>query len=106
MKERGQALGGYPPKRVVGARRLPLPADASYDELRSGSGKQPVATTMAFVRLLKDLMKDPEIGDRFVPIIPDEARTFGMDSLFPTARVYSPPRQPSHAADPPLLLPF
>ncbi len=45
---------------------------------------------MAFVRLLKELMKDPEIGERFVPIIPDEARTFGMDSLFPTAKIYSP----------------
>jgi pyruvate dehydrogenase E1 component len=57
-----------------------------YDRAEAGSGKQEVATTMAFVRLLKDLMKDKEIGPRFVPIIPDEARTFGMDSLFPTRR--------------------
>ena len=57
---------------------------------KQGSGKQAVATTMAFVRLLKDLMQDKEIGKRFVPIIPDEARTFGMDAMFPTAKIYSP----------------
>ena len=63
-----------------------LPGDAVYDVVKRGSGKQQVATTMAFVRLLNDLMSDKEIGQRFVPIIPDEARTFGMDSLFPTRR--------------------
>ena len=61
---------------------------------------------MAFVRLLKDLMKDPEIGDRFVPIIPDEARTFGMDSLFPTAKIYSPHGQTYEAVDRNLLLSY
>ncbi len=61
---------------------------------------------MAFVRLLKDLMKDPAIGDRFVPIIPDEARTFGMDSLFPTARIYSPHGQTYDAVDRALLLSY
>ncbi len=61
---------------------------------------------MAFVRLLKDLMKDPEIGDRFVPIIPDEARTFGMDSLFPTARIYTPHGQTYEAVDRALLLSY
>src|SRR5258708_33058115 len=75
MKERRQALGGYLPKRVVRSRPLALPADASYDELLSGSGKQPVATTLAIVPLLKALMKDPELGDRFLPFIPDRART-------------------------------
>ena len=69
---------------------LVLPGDPVYDVMKRGSGKQKVATTMAFVRLLKELMKDKEIGWRFVPIIPDEARTFGMDSLFPTAKIYSP----------------
>src|SRR5258706_11709008 len=106
MKGRRRALGGSPPKGVVRSRPPPLPADASYDELRSGSGKQPVATTMALVRLLKDLMKDPEIGDRFVPIIPDEARTFGMDSLFPTAKIYSPHGQTYEAVDRALLLSY
>ena len=92
MQERRAALGGSLPRRVVAAKALTLPPTRSYDELRRGSGKQAVATTMAFVRLLKELMKDPEIGERFVPIIPDEARTFGMDSLFPTAKIYSPAR--------------
>ena len=55
---------------------------------------------MAFVRLLKDLMKDKEIGARFVPIIPDEARTFGMDSLFPTQKIYSPHGQHVHVGRP------
>ena len=73
----------------LGLRRVPT----------KGSGKQSVATTMAFVRILKDLMKDPVIGDRFVPIIPDEARTFGMDSLFPTAKIYSPFGQTYEAVD-------
>ena len=106
MKERRAALGGYLPKRVVRARPLALPADAVYDELRRGSGKQAVATTMAFVRLLKDLMKDPEIGARFAPIIPDEARTFGMDSLFPTAKIYDPHGQTYEAVDRNLLLSY
>ena len=61
---------------------------------------------MAFVRLLKELMKDPELGKRFVPIIPDEARTFGMDSLFPTAKIYSPHGQRYEAVDRDLLLSY
>jgi pyruvate dehydrogenase E1 component len=106
MRERRAALGGYLPRRVVRAKPLQLPTDGAYDELRKGSGKQPVATTMAFVRLLKDLMKDPEIGERFVPVIPDEARTFGMDSLFPTAKIYSPHGQSYEAVDRNLLLSY
>ena len=106
MKERRKALGGYLPKRLVRSRPLDLPGDAAYAELRRGSGKQPIATTMAFVRLLKDLMKDPAVGDRFVPIIPDEARTFGMDSLFPTAKIYSPHGQTYDAVDRALLLSY
>ena len=61
---------------------------------------------MAFVRLLKDLMKDKEIGHRFVPIIPDEARTFGMDAMFPTAKIYSPHGQTYDAVDRELLLSY
>ena len=103
------AAGG-PRRRAAQARRPGQAAaagpDKVYDELKKGSGKQPVATTMAFVRLLKDLMKDKEIGDRFVPIIPDEARTFGMDSLFPTAKIYSPHGQTYEAVDRNLLLSY
>ena len=106
MRERRAALGGYLPKRVVRGKPLKLPGEAAYAELKRGSGKQQVATTMAFVRLLKDLMKDPEIGARFVPIIPDEARTFGMDSLFPTAKIYSPHGQTYEAVDRALLLSY
>ncbi len=106
MQERRAALGGYLPRRVVRARPLPLPEDKVYEELRKGSGKQAVATTMAFVRLLKDLMRAPGIGERFVPIIPDEARTFGMDSLFPTAKIYDPHGQTYEAVDRTLLLSY
>jgi pyruvate dehydrogenase E1 component len=106
MRERRAALGGVLPRRVVRAKTLTLPGDSVYDELRKGSGKQAVATTMAFVRLLKELMKDPVIGERFAPIIPDEARTFGMDSLFPTAKIYSPHGQTYEAVDRNLLLSY
>ena len=104
MKERRAALGGYLPKRVVRSKPLKLPGDPVYTELRKGSGKQSVATTMAFVRLLKDLIKDENIGARFVPIAPDEFRTFGMDSLFPTSKIYSPHGQTYEAVDRKLLL--
>jgi pyruvate dehydrogenase E1 component len=106
MLERRAALGGFLPRRVVRARPLALPGGAVYDELKKGSGRQPVATTMAFVRLLKDLMKDHNIGARFVPVIPDEARTFGMDSLFPTAKIYDPHGQTYEAVDRSLLLSY
>jgi pyruvate dehydrogenase E1 component len=106
MQERRAALGGYLPKRVVRAKPVTLPPDSVYEELRKGSGKQPIATTMAFVRLLKDLMRVPGIGERFAPIIPDEARTFGMDSLFPTAKIYDPHGQTYEAVDRTLLLSY
>ncbi len=106
MKERRAALGGYLPKRVVRAKPVAQPDVRAYTDLVNGSGKQKVATTMAFVRLLKDLMKDEEIGKRFVPIIPDEARTFGMDSLFPTAKIYSPLGQTYDSVDRDLLLSY
>jgi pyruvate dehydrogenase E1 component len=106
MLERRRTLGGSIPKRVVRSKPLKLPGDPAYSELKRGSGKQKVATTMAFVRLIKDLMRDDEIGKRFVPIIPDEARTFGMDSLFPTAKIYSPHGQNYEAVDRTLLLSY
>nr|WP_312879806.1 pyruvate dehydrogenase (acetyl-transferring), homodimeric type [Actinomadura luteofluorescens] len=106
MRERRAALGGFLPKRVVRAKTLKLPGDPVYSELRKGSGKQNIATTMAFVRLLKDLIKDENIGARFVPIAPDEYRTFGMDSLFPTSKIYSPHGQTYDAVDRKLLLSY
>ena len=98
MLERRRQLGGSLPKRVVNARPLKLPGDEMYAELKQGA-KQPVATTMAAVRLLKDWMKDPEIGKRLVPIAPDEFRTFGMDSMFSTAKIYSPHGQNYEGVD-------
>jgi len=106
MRERRAALGGFLPKRVVRAKPLKLPGDPVYAELKKGSGKQNVATTMAFVRLLKDLIKDAAIGARFVPIAPDEYRTFGMDSLFPTSKIYSPHGQTYEGVDRKLLLAY
>ena len=106
MKERRAALGGALPKRVVRAKPLTEPGDAAYAEFRNGSGKQQIATTMATVRLFKDLMKDKQIGPRFVPIIPDEARTFGLDAIFPTAKIYSPHGQEYEAVDRDMLLSY
>ena len=99
-------LGGPVPARRVVNEPLVLPPLSSYEVAKRGSGNQDVATTMAFVRLLKDLMKDPNIGHRFVPIIPDEARTFGMDSLFPTAKIYSPHGQQYMSVDRDLVLSY
>ncbi len=85
---------------------LKLPDDSIYSELKQGSGKNKIASTMAVVRLLKDWMKDPEIGKRIVPIAPDEYRTFGMDAMFPTAKVYNPGGQQYEAVDRKLLLAY
>jgi pyruvate dehydrogenase E1 component len=106
MQERRRALGGPVPQRRSAGKALVLPGDPVYDVVKRGSGKQSVATTMAFVRLLKDLMRDPEIGPRIVPIIPDEARTFGMDSMFPTAKIYSPHGQTYTSVDRDLVLAY
>ncbi|MFC5177250.1 pyruvate dehydrogenase (acetyl-transferring), homodimeric type [Nocardioides taihuensis] len=106
MLERRRQLGGSVPRRLVRANPLKLPADEVYDELKQGSGKNAIATTMALVRLLKDWMKDPEIGKRIVPIAPDEYRTFGMDSMFPSAKVYNPGGQQYESVDRKLLLSY
>jgi pyruvate dehydrogenase E1 component len=106
LMERRNALGGSLPSRRTTAKPLALPGDEAYKDVKRGSGKQKVATTMAFVRLLKDLMKDKEFGKRWVPIIPDEARTFGMDSLFPTAKIYSPHGQTYTPVDRELFLSY
>ena len=106
MMERRKQLGGSVPRRVLRATALKLPGDEMYAELKQGAGKKKMATTMATVRLLKDWMKDPEIGDRLVPIAPDEYRTFGMDSMFPSAKVYNPGGQQYESVDRKLLLSY
>jgi len=106
LQERRARLGGYVPERKVTAQPLKLPGDDSYKVMTRGSGKQEIATTMAFVRLVRDLFKDPEIGKRIVPIIPDEARTFGMDSFFPSQKIYNPAGQLYTAVDANLMLAY
>jgi pyruvate dehydrogenase E1 component len=88
MLARRHALGGLMPERKVVAGSMEIPSGEVWDQFATGS-KQPVSTTMAFVRLLRDLMRDQRVGNRVVPIIPDEARTFGMESLFPQFKIYA-----------------
>ncbi|MEU1616672.1 pyruvate dehydrogenase (acetyl-transferring), homodimeric type [Streptomyces sp. NPDC005722] len=104
LRERRAALGGPAPQRRVVAMPLKQPPAAPFEALRKGFGKQEVATTMALVRLVKDLMRDPDTGRRWVPIVPDEARTFGMESLFATAGIYSPDGQTYEPVDADQLL--
>jgi len=104
--ERRKALGGFVPERRTDAAPLTLPDDKPYDVVRKRSGKQQVATTMALVRIFRELLKDPEIGWRIVPIIPDEARTFGMDSWFSTLKIYNPHGQAYTPVDADLMLAY
>ena len=104
--ERREKLGGFVPERRHKHAGVHLPDSSAYKIVKKGSGKQQVATTMAFVRLLKELMRDREFGKRVVPIIPDEARTFGMDSFFPTAKIYNPHGQNYTAVDAELMLAY
>ncbi|WP_116110518.1 MULTISPECIES: pyruvate dehydrogenase (acetyl-transferring), homodimeric type [Amycolatopsis] len=106
MLGRRKTLGGFVPERRNRAKPLVLPGDKVYEAVRKGSGKQEVATTMAFVRLVRELAKDGEIGNRIVPIIPDEARTFGLDSMFPTAKIYNPHGQTYTSVDANLMLAY
>ncbi len=107
LQERRKALGGYLPERRVKPTIIKLPGDEVYAPLMESAGeKAKVATTQAFVRLLRDLMRDPEIGRRIVPIAPDEFRTFGMDSMFPTAKIYSPHGMTYDSVDRKLLLSY
>ncbi|MFG2289016.1 pyruvate dehydrogenase (acetyl-transferring), homodimeric type [Streptomyces sp. NPDC048595] len=100
LQERRAALGGpAPARRVHPLAPLPAPADKAFAAFDKGSGNQSVATTMAFVRLVKDLVRDKETGRRWVPIVPDEARTFGMESLFPSLGIYSPKGQTYEPVD-------
>jgi pyruvate dehydrogenase E1 component len=106
LLERRRQLGGFVPERRAKAKSLVLPGEKVYEVIRRGSGKQEVATTMAFVRLVRDLAKDKEIGHRIVPIIPDEARTFGMDSMFPTQKIYNRLGQLYTSVDASLMLSY
>ncbi len=106
MMERRRALGGFLPQRRTSHTPITLPGDDVYALPKKGSGTQEVATTMAFVRLLKDLLRAKGFGNRIVPIIPDEARTFGIDAFFPTQKIYNPHGQNYTSVDRDLLLAY
>lgn len=106
MLDRRRTLGGFVPERRSTYKPLVLPEAKAYEGLAKGSGHQEVASTMALVRLFKDLLKDKEIGHRLVPIIPDEARTFGLDSIFPSAKIFNTVGQHYLAVDRNLMLSY
>jgi pyruvate dehydrogenase E1 component len=107
LLERRRMLGGTLPRRVVRSKPLRLPMPTVYDEFKSGTGtSREVSTTMAFVRLMRQLMRDKEIGRRIVAIIPDEARTFGMDSMFREFKIYSSVGQLYESVDAGMLLSY
>jgi pyruvate dehydrogenase E1 component len=89
LHERRKKLGGYTPQRIVNNPALKAPPETLFEEFYKGTEGREVSTTMVFVRLLSKLLKDKEIGDLIVPIVPDEARTFGMESLFRQVGIYS-----------------
>jgi pyruvate dehydrogenase E1 component len=93
LLERRKQLGGFVPERKVRAGALKIPEAGEYTEFLKGSAEHAISTTMATVRILTKLLRHEEIGKRIVPIIPDEARTFGMDSLFRQIGIYSPKGQ-------------
>ena len=84
-----EKLGGYVPSRKIQAAPLAMPDDELWEEFKKGTGEREVATTMAFVTVMRKLMQDEEIGKLVVPIIPDESRTFGMEPLFRQFGIYS-----------------
>jgi pyruvate dehydrogenase E1 component len=92
LRERREALGGFIPSRRTVFPALPAPAPSVFEEFHGGSDR-PVSTTMVFVRMLSKLLRDPELGKWIVPIVPDEARTFGMEALFRQCGIYSHPGQ-------------
>ena len=105
MLERRRQLGGSVPRRAVVRKPLPAPTDTVFSEFYAGSDR-PASTTMAFSRLVRNLVRDPQIGTRIVPIIPDEARTFGMDPLFKEVGIYNPLGQRYTPVDKELLLSY
>src|SRR5713226_6739583 len=108
LRDQRRALGGFVPERRVRPKMITLPDHKVYEAFDGGTVDrgQEVSTTMAFVRLLRDLMRDREVGPHVVPIIPDEARTFGMESLFKDFKIYSPMGQRYEPVDANMLLSY
>ncbi|HUY86963.1 MAG TPA: pyruvate dehydrogenase (acetyl-transferring), homodimeric type, partial [Acidimicrobiales bacterium] len=101
-----KALGGSVPTRSVNYKTPGLPKHSAFEEFMTGSGTQSVSTTMVLARLLRNLIRDETIGTRVVPIVPDEARTFGMDALFREAMIYNSRGQHYTPVDAGLLLSY
>ncbi|GAA2070565.1 pyruvate dehydrogenase (acetyl-transferring), homodimeric type [Williamsia deligens] len=106
MLDRRKTLGGFLPRRRTKSKTLAIDPKPIVKTAAKGSGKQQVATTMALVRIFKELMRDKEVGKRVVPIIPDEARTFGMDSWFPSLKIYNRNGQLYTSVDAELMLAY
>jgi pyruvate dehydrogenase E1 component len=93
LQTRRAALGGYLPLRDSSAPVVQIPKLEAFDALLGGSGDRELSTTMAFVQILRALLRDPELREKIVPIVADEARTFGMEALFRQVGIYSPSGQ-------------
>jgi pyruvate dehydrogenase E1 component len=104
LQERRKALGGFVPSRSYRPKKIQTPSSRLFSNLLGGSGGREESTTMAFGRILGQLLRDKEIGDLIVPIVPDEARTFGLDSLFQKYGIYSHQGQKYLPVDYPGLL--
>ena len=90
LRKQREALGGYLPARSSAIDPLPIPDLSAFSTVTKGTGDREISTTMAFVRILSVLLKDKVLGQRIVPIVPDECRTFGMEGLFRQIGIYSP----------------
>ena len=106
MREQREKLDGYLPNRNVSCAPLKIPYLERFKEILAGSGKREVSTTMAMVRLMSSLLRMPEVAKYIVPIVPDEARTFGMDGLFKAAGIYAADGQKYRPVDADSLLPY
>ncbi len=89
LHERRKSLGGYIPKRITKAKSIKTPANDVFQPQLDGTGEREASTTMAFIRMLTSLTRDKQIGKHIVPIVPDEARTFGMEGMFRQIGIYS-----------------
>ena len=89
LKQRRESLGGHMPRRKSDFDALEVPPLSTLDTILKGTGDREISTTMAFVRILSALIKDKQIGERIVPIVPDEARTFGMEGMFRQFGIYA-----------------
>jgi pyruvate dehydrogenase E1 component len=93
LRARGRVLAGPVPTRIIRTTKPVLPDDKVFEEFAAGSGTQKVSTTMAFARLLRNLVRDPNVGPLVTPIVSDEARTFGLEAIIAETKIYAPEGQ-------------